>query len=148
MWADDGAALPWSGTVLLPCGRCHPLPMQSEAACTTLQQKGTSSPKLFKAQVCLNTAPLCRLPESYAVWMGHILSPEEVQARGGRSGHAHSSDCVQQLQRQAPTTACPPRKLDGRFPSCGRQRHNAWVMRHALPSLAAAQPADSRPRIS
>lgn len=23
----------------------------------------------------------CRLPESYAVWMGHILSPEEVKVR-------------------------------------------------------------------
>lgn len=27
-----------------------------------------------------------RLPESYAVWMGHILTPEEVQV-GGQGGH-------------------------------------------------------------
>ena len=75
--------------------------------------------------------PLCRLPESYAVWMGHILSPEEVQARGCRSGSALQAGHALQLQAEA--TPCPSRNKGG--PSSRRCRQALHLVgQRALPS--------------
>lgn len=46
---------------------------------------------------------VCRLPDSYAVWMGHILTPAEVQVRGRalQGGRALAAAAGVRLQQQS-----------------------------------------------
>lgn len=61
----------------------------------------------------------CRLPESYAVWMGHILSPEEVQVRACRFGCATRLAMLYSRHEPHPasSTSCHQRQLKWLFPA-------------------------------